>query len=211
MAVNTDYWNMRPNLQNYVQNGDASLIFQAGKAMNPWAAWQAAAQPQNDLAFTYLRAAGFQQAAYNQQAAASKAEGVAGQGVKGKEAAPKPQGPTSQAQASNGNFVTVPSGSTYQGQSITTPGSMIGSLMNEVNMMPMKMLSFAQTIPQVVTAMVNQMISQYIQQGATTLINGSSSGGMSSSQMSSQMTNQAQNLIQNGARQAASPNTFFGH
>ena len=104
-------------------------------------------------------AAGFKQAAYNQEIAAKQAEGVAGQGVKGKETAPK-QGPTSQALSGSGKYVTVPSGSNYKGQNITTPGSMIGSLMNEVNMMPMKMLSFAQTIPQVVTAMVNQMISQ---------------------------------------------------
>ena len=208
-AVNTDYWGMKPNLQNYVSNGDASLIFQAGKALNPWAAWQAAAQPQNDLAFTYLRAASFQQSAYNQQAAASTAEGIAGQGVKGKEK-PVNQPPARQATTSSGAQVSVPAGSSYKGQNVTTPGSMIGSLMNEVNMMPMKMLTMAQTIPQVVTSMVNQMITQVIQQGASSMITGSSNGGMSSSQMSSQMNMQTQMLIQSGARQAASPNMFFG-
>jgi hypothetical protein len=209
MAINTDYWSMRPNLQNYVTNGDASQIFQLGKSMNPWVAWQAAAQPQNDLAFTYLRAASFKQAAYDQEVGAKKSEGQAGSGVVGKEK-PINNGPTSQAMASNGKFVTVPAGSDYKGQSITTPGSMIGSLMNEVNMMPMRMLSFAQTIPQIVTSMANQMISQYIQQGATNIINGKSSGS-SSAAMSQQMDMQAQMLIQNGVRQAASPNMFFGN
>lgn len=210
-AVNTDYWGMQPNLQNYVAGGDASKIFTSGATSNPWAAWQAAAQPQNDLAFTYLRAAGFQQAAYNQQAAASKAEGVAGQGVKGKEATN--QGPVRQATASNGNQVSVPAGSNYQGQSITTPGSVIGNLMNQVNGMPVQMLTLARTVPEVVTAMVNQMISQIIQKGVTQMISpsGSGGGGMSTSQMTSQMTNQAQALIQSGVRSVASPNMLFGH
>ncbi|HLM84398.1 MAG TPA: hypothetical protein VK254_04305 [Candidatus Bathyarchaeia archaeon] len=214
MAVNTDYWGMRPNLQNYVANGDASLIFQAGKAINPWVAWQAAAQPQNDLAFTYLRGVSFKQAAYDQQAAASQAEGVAGQGVKGKEktasngrqlTAPGDK----QAIASNGRAISVPAASDYKGQNIVTTGSQIGSMINEINMMPMRMLSFAQTIPQVVTSMVNQMISQYIQQGATNIINGSNSGG-SSAAMSQQFQQQSQMLIQNGVRTMASPNMFFG-
>ena len=209
-AVNTDYWGMQPNLQNYVANGQAANIFNRGATTNPWAAWQAAAQPQNDLAFTYLRAQSFKQAAYDQEAAAKKAEGVAGQGVKGKEA-PVNQGPVRSATASNGNQVSVPAGSDYKGQSITTPGSIIGNLMNEVNTMPIKMLTLARSVPEVATAMVNQMISQIIQKGVTQMISPTgSSGGMSTSQMTSQMGSQMQNLIQNGARQAASPNMFFG-
>lgn len=212
MAVNMNYGAMRPNLQNYVTNGDASMIFQAGKAVNPWVAWNAAAQPQNDLAFTYLRAMSIKQAAYDQQVAASTAEGVAGQGMKSKEITAsngkKLTAPgDTQATTSSGAKVSVPPTSDYKGQSISTPGSMLANLTNEVNMIPLRMLSMAQTIPQVVTGMVNQMISQVIQNGANQIINPGSSG---SSNMSQQMSGQVQNMVQNGVRQAASPNTFFG-
>ena len=212
MAVNTNYWSMQPNLQNYVSNGDASQIFQAGKAMNPWVAWRKAAEPQNDLAFTYLRAVSFKKSAYEQDAAAKQAEGVAGQGIKSKEEKPswnmKKTGET--MTTSSGAKVTVPTGSDYKGQKITTPGSIVGNLMNEIQMMPVRMLNFAQTIPQVVTAMANQMISQVIQQGTTSIINGGSGGGFDMSSMGSSMTSQMQNMIQGGVRTMASPNMFFG-
>lgn len=217
MAVNTDYWGMRPNLQNYVQNGDAGMIFQLGKSMNPWVAWNAAAQPQNDLAFTYLRAMSYKQAAYEQEAAAKQAEGIGGQGYAGKEMTASngkkltvPGAKDREMTTSSGARVSVPSGSDYKGQNITTTGSDIKTLTNEVVIrMKTQMLSMAQSIPEIATAMVNQMISQVIQQGANQIAN-PGSGGMSSSQMMSQMTSQAQMLIQNGVRQAASPNTFFG-
>jgi hypothetical protein len=212
MAVNMNYMGMRPNLQNYVSNGDPSLIFKAGKAINPWVAWNAAAQPQNDLAFTYLRAMSLKQAAYNQQVAASTAEGIAGQGMKSKEITAsngkKLTAPgDTQATTSSGAKVSVPPGSDYKGQSISTPGSILANLTNEVNMIPLRMLSMAQTIPQVVTGMVNQMISQVIQQGVTKMI---TPGGGGSSNMSQQMSSQMQMMVQSGVRQVASPNTFFG-
>lgn len=211
-AVNAELQARRPNLQNYVTNGDASLIFQAGKSMNPWVAWNAAAQPQNDVAFTYLRLLSVKQAAEQQQIAANMAEGIAGQGMKSKEITAsngkKLTAPgDTQATTSSGAKVSVPAGSDYKGQSISTPGSMLANLTNEVNMIPLRMLSMAQTIPQVVTGMVNQMISQVIQQGASQITNPGSGG---SSNMSQQMSGQIQNMVQNGIRQAASPNTFFG-
>jgi hypothetical protein len=206
MAVNTDYWGMRPNLQNYVTNGDASQIFQLGKSMNPWVAWNAAAQPQNDLAFTYLRAMSYKQAAYNQEAAAKQAEGVGGQGYAGKVTVPGAK--DREVMASNGKMLSAPASSSYQGQKITTAGSDIKALANDVVIhMKTQMLSMAQSIPEIATAMVNQMIAQVIQQGASQLANPGSSG---SSNMNEQFKNQAQMLIQNGVRQAASPNTFFG-
>jgi hypothetical protein len=205
MAVNTNYWGMRPNLQNYVTNGDASLIFQAGKAVNPWMAWRMAAMPQNDLAFTYLRAASFKQAAYDQQVAASTAEGVAGQGMKSKEASTSNRGPLTGTSSSGGKY-TIPPSSSATPQNITVRGQALGYLQSEVEMIPLRMLSMAQTIPQVVTGMVNQMISQVIQNGANQIINPGSGGSNMNQQMSSQM----QNMIQNGVRQAASPNMFFG-
>jgi hypothetical protein len=214
MAVQAELEVRRPNLQSYVQNGDASLIFQAGKAVNPWVAWNAAAQPQNDVAFTYLQILSVKRAAYEQEVAAKQSEGVAGQGMKSKEITASngnkltaPGAKDTQATTSSGAKVSVPAGSSYKGQSISTPGSMIANLKSEVDMIPLRMLSMAQTIPQVVTGMVNQMISQVIQQGASQITNPGSGG----SNMSQQFQDQAQTMIQNGIRQAASPNTFFGN
>lgn len=206
-AVSSDSQIQVPNLQNYVAGGDPSKIFSNGSS-NPWMGWRVAAQPQNDLAFQYLQAKSVQQAAYDQEATAKQAEGVAGQGLKGKETTKANQSPARQATASNGRQVSVPAGSDYKGQNITTPGSMIGNLVNEVNMIPMRMLSFAQTIPQVVTGMVSQMISQVIQNGVTNMISGGSSS--SNSNMSQQFNSQMQSLVQNGVRTMASPNMFFG-
>ncbi|MFH0930199.1 MAG: hypothetical protein V1814_03030 [Candidatus Moraniibacteriota bacterium] len=200
-AVNVNYWSMRPDLQNYVAGGDASKIFNTGAASNPWMAWRMAAMPQNDLAFTYLRAESYKQAAYNQEAQARMSEGQAGQGYKSKEAT-----------TSSGAKVTVPSGSDYKGQNITTAGSDIKELANEVTIrMKTQMLSLARSIPEVVTAMVNQMLTQVIQQGVTSMTSSGGSGSsFNMSSMTSQMTGQAQSLIQSGVRSAASPNMFFG-
>ena len=202
MAVMMNPASLRPNLQNYIPNGDASQIFQLGKSMNPWVAWNAAAQPQNDLAYWTSVGSGIQQAAYDQQVKAKMTEGGAGGGYVGKEAQP------SWNIKKTGEKVIAPTESA-KGQNITTTGSDIKALANDVVIhVQTQMLATAQTIPQVVTGMVNQMISQVIQQGANQIANPGSGGG--SSNMTAQMTGQAQSLIQNGVRQAASPNTFFG-
>lgn len=212
-AVNVDYWNMRPDLQNYVAGGQAGNIFNPGAASNPWMAWRMAAMPQNDLAFTYLRAESYKQAAYNQEAAAKQAEGQSGGGYASKERKlTVPGAKDSQATTSSGATVSVPAISDYKGQNIDTPGSMIGSLAEDVTIrMKTQMLSMARSIPEVVTAMVTSMMTQVIQQGVTKMTSpGGSGSSFNSSSMTSQMTGQAQYLIQSGVRQAASPNMYFG-
>jgi hypothetical protein len=203
----------RPNLQNFIGNGDASQIFQAGKSVNPWVAWNVAAQPQNDLAYNYLLIQSVNKVAYDQQVLASMSEGIAGGGNKSKEITAsngkKLTAPgDKQVMAENGKMLSAPAGSDYKGQNITLTGQALGYLKSEVDMIPLRMLSAAQTIPQVVTGMVNQMISQVIQNGANQIINPGSGG---SSNMSQQFKDQAQTMIQNGVRQAASPNNFFGN
>lgn len=203
-AVNTDYYNMRPDLQNYCPGGDPTKAFNSGTS-NQWMCWHMSGAPQNDLATTVLRAESAKQAAYNQEAAAKQAEGQAGAGYAGKVTAPGAK--DREVMASNGKMLSAPASSSYQGQNITTTGSDIKALANDVVIhMKTQMLSMAQSIPEIATAMVNQMIAQVIQQGASQLANPGSGGGFSLSSMAPQM----QSMIQNGVRQAASPNTFFG-
>lgn len=211
-AVNVDYWSMRPDLQNYVAGGNPTAIFNPGAASNPWMAWRMAAMPQNDLAFTYLRAASFQQAAYNQESQARIAEGQAGQGYKGKESTSSSNRGSYTAVSSQGGKVTVPPGSNYTGgQQITTPGSTIASLTTQIQNMPVQMLTLARSIPELATAMVNQMITQVIQNGVTNMISGGSAGGGASMTqgMMNSATSQMQGLIQGGVRSVANPTNLF--
>jgi hypothetical protein len=211
MAAMMNPTSLRPNLQNYIPNGDASQIFQLGKSMNPWVIWNVAAQPQNDLAYWTSVGMGVRQSAYEQEVIARQSQGQSGQGYVGKETANKSNGPIREATTSSGAKVSVPPGSDYKGQNITTTGSDIKALANDVVIhVQTQMLATAQTIPQVVSGMVSQMISQVIQQGADKIANPGSSGGMDLSSMGSAMTSQMQGLVQSGVRNIASPNTFFG-
>ena len=64
-AANTDYWNMRPDLQYYCPGGDPTRAFSAGTS-NPWKCFRMSGAPQNDLATTFLRAQSYKQAAFEQ-------------------------------------------------------------------------------------------------------------------------------------------------
>jgi proline dehydrogenase len=153
-----------------------------------------AAMPQNDLGFIYLRAASVKQIAYNQQAELQKAQAVAGQGYKSVDTSK-----TTEKTTSSGSKVTVPSGSDYKGtQSITTPGSTVKSISEEVLKMPLSMLNYANTIPQVVTSMVNSMISQVIQQGVTKMTAPIDAQIVKARNQAGASLNQMQSAVQNG-------------
>ena len=212
-AVNVDYYNMRPDLQNYVRGGDPSKIFTPGYSSNYWMGWRVSLQQQNDLGSTYLRLEDYKQAAYEQEVAAKQSEGQSGGGYASTERKLTVPGPKDREMTtSSGAKVSVPAGSTYQGQNITTTGSDKKELANEIMIrMKTQMLTLARSIPEVATAMVNQMIAQVIQQGASMIANpGSSGGGMNFSSIGSAMSSQMQGLVQNGVRTMASPNMFFG-
>jgi hypothetical protein len=209
-AVAEGVWNAPPDLQNYVANGDASQIFSGG-TRNPWMAWRMAAMPQNDLAFMYLRASSIKQATYDQQAELQKAQGIAGQGYKSVD-----HSKLTTVTASNGKQVSVPAGSDYTGtQSITTPGSTVKSISEEILKMPLSMLNYASTIPQVVTSMVNSMITQVIQSGVNKLTDPIDQQIIKARNQASQSLNQMQSQVQNGIIQGTTPstrsnNTYFG-
>lgn len=148
------YSTIKPDLQNYVSEGRADLIFQPGYAQNPWVAWNQAAAPQNSMADIYLRGLATQQTAYNQQAGAKTAEGIAGAGF--------------QSKTSGGNKTTG------EGGQISLPGSAQKDLIMKAQTMSFDRVSMAQTIPDVVAAMVTQVITQMLNQGlrvVTTQIN----------------------------------------
>jgi len=162
-AVQTDIFAIKPDLQNYVQEGRADKIFTPGYASNPWEAWRRAAMPQNDLAFMYFRGIALQSESFRQKEEEQKFKGTAGQGYKS-------------VTASSGKQVTVPPGSDYKGaEKIVTPGSTIKDLVSKVLGMPIDMVALSRSIPEIVAAMVTQMLTNMINQG---LVNISSRLGL---------------------------------
>jgi hypothetical protein len=186
-------------------------------------AWRMAAMPQNDLAFMYLRGMGIKQATYEQQAKVQEAQGIAGQGYKsatasnGKQVTVPPGSTYSgSATTSTGTQVTVPPGSSYQGAApIATPGSTIKSLSEEILKMPLAMINYASTIPQVVTSMVNSMISQVIQQGVNKMTAPIDEQIIKARNQAGQSLGQMQGAVQSGIINATTPsssgnNQYFG-
>jgi hypothetical protein len=203
-AVEKDICSTMPDAQNYVPNGDASQIFSSGQS-NPWMRWRMMAMPQNDLATIYLCAEGRKQAVYQQQAQLQIAQGVSGQGYRSAEKSSSSNRGPYTATTSSGGKVTVPPGSDYTGaQNITTPGSTVKSVAEEILQMPMKMLEQAQTIPQVVTGMVNSMITQLIQTGVNTITAPIDQQIVKARNQAGQSLNMMQSQIQSGITNSGS-------
>ena len=188
-AVNTDYWAMRPDLQNYCPNGDPTKAFDSG-TRNNWTCWRGAAMPQNDLALLALRGSSFKQEAFRTEEEKKKAEGVAGQGYKS-------------VTASNGKQVTVPPGSDYTGsQNITTPASTVGALVNKGLGMDLDTVSLTQSIPDIVSNMVVGMLTQFLNQGLVRITQTIDQQIMQIRAQTGLPAIQIQNYIQGGARTA---------
>jgi hypothetical protein len=129
---------IKPDLQNFVQNGDASKIFAAGFANDKWTAWRRASMPQNDPTYLAMVGAALKDESARQKEVAKTAEGVAGAGfesVKGKTTSPATSGGYT-AYTKDGSPYTVPPGSggytayTKDGSPYTVPSSASGSTPN---------------------------------------------------------------------------------
>jgi len=165
-AVMTDPTKIKPDLQKYVREGRANMIFQPGWAKNPWLAWQMAAMPQNSLEGMIARGQYVQNLAFQTEAEKKKAEGIAGGGYQGK------QGQATKGKPGQAGKAT-PAG-------ITTPGSTIKDTTTKVQGMPIDMISMSRNIPDVVAGMVTQMIMKMLQMGLVkmTSLGGQKSGAM---------------------------------
>ncbi len=144
-AVEKSICDTKPDAHYYVSNGDATKIFDSN---NPWWRWRRMAMPQNDLATWLLCAESRKQAAYQAMVIQKSVEGQAGQGHISLEKS-KSDKPDK--------------------QNISVPGSTLKSLTDEILQLPLKMIEYAKSIPEVVTSMVTSMITQLIQSGVTKL------------------------------------------
>lgn len=154
-----------PDLQNYVSEGKAALIFDPSTP-NPWKAWTVAGQPQNDLAYRYLQGWSIKQEAFRREEERRKAMGVAYSGFEGTKAkSTSSRGPLT-ATSSQGGKLTIPPGSDYvPPEKISLPGSVVKDLTSEVQNMGTNMIEFARSIPEIISGMVVQTLTNLINYG----------------------------------------------
>jgi len=190
-----------PDLQNYVSEGKAALIFDPSTP-NPWKAWTVAGQPQNDLAYRYLQGWSIKQEAFRQEEERRKAMGQAYSGFTGTQAkSTSSRGPLT-ATSSQGGKLTIPPGSDYiPPEKITLPGSIVKDLTAEAQGMGMKMIEFANSIPEIVSEMVVQTLTNLINYGIKQITDPIDRSIMQfHNQVGTQIWN-AQNQVQQGARE----------
>jgi len=187
-----------PDLQNYVSEGKAALIFDPSTP-NPWKAWTVAGQPQNDLAYRYLQGWSIKQEAFRQEEERRKAMGQAYSGCTGTQAkSTSSRGPLT----APGKKLTIPPGSDYiPPEKITLPGSIVKDLTAEAQGMGMKMIEFANSIPEIVSEMVVQTLTNLINYGIKQITDPIDRSIMQfHNQVGTQIWN-AQNQVQQGARE----------
>jgi len=190
-----------PDLQNYVSEGKAALIFDPSTP-NPWKAWTVAGQPQNDLAYRYLQGWSIKQEAFRQEEERRKTMGVAYSGFTGTQAkSTSSRGPLT-ATSSQGGKLTIPPGSDYvPPEKISLPGSVVKDITSEVQGMGVKMLEFARSIPEIVSGMIVQTLTNLINYGIKQITDPIDKSIMQTRNQIGTQIWQAQNQIQQGARE----------
>ena len=139
----TDPTSITPTIDQYVKEGRVNRIFDTRYTPNPTQALVDLSKMRNNPAFYAMNAQGLYAASYSEKAGAESAKNIAYGGFKGSE---KKNSTTGQ-------------------ESITMPGSMKRDIFSEIANMPTKMVTLAQSIPEVVASLITQMLTQTINQG----------------------------------------------
>jgi hypothetical protein len=165
-----------PDLHKYVNEGKKENIFKPGMSQNPWLAFKIAGLPQNNETDIEMRARQLGRAAFSIESESRKTEGLAGLGYESKK--------------KNGKIIT--------------PGSSIKDIVDEIQKMPIKMLTLARSIPEIVANMVTQMITQMVNQGLAQITNQIDKQIMQFRNNLGLPMGQIQNYIQGGIKTAPS-------
>jgi hypothetical protein len=161
-----------PDLHKYVSEGKRENIFKPGMSRNPWQAFKVAGLPQNNELDIASRGRELFSSTYSIESGSKKAEGQAGLGYESKK--------------KNGKIIT--------------PGSSIKDIVDEIQKMPIKMLTLARSIPEIVANMVTQMITQMVNQGLAKITNQIDKQIMQFRNNLGLPMGQVQNYIQSGVR-----------
>jgi len=199
----------RPDLQNYVPEGKVEYIFDPtnrGRVGNPWIAFRKSAEPQNDEGYIAMR--GYEKFAetFRQQEELRKTKAQAYQGFKGTEK--KSSDSTSTyppGKYGPGGYGTEGEGyeSTSEEEGLTTlPGSVMKEIMSEIQLMGVKIIEFARSIPEVVANMVVQTLTNLINYGIRQITDPIDKAIIDTRNKIGISINQAQSDIQQGIRKS---------
>jgi hypothetical protein len=165
-----------PDLHKYVSEGKVENIFKPGMSKDPWYTFGIASLPQNNASDIAARARSIIASTHSIESGSKKAEGQAGLGYESKK--------------KNGKIIT--------------PGSSIKDIVDEIQKMPIKMLTLARSIPEIVANMVTQMITQMVNQGLAQITNQIDKQIMQFRNNLGLPMGQIQNYIQGGVKTAPS-------
>jgi len=194
----------KPDLQNYVPEGKVEYIFDPTKPVgNRWIAFRKSAEPQNDEGYITMRGSGEFAEAFRQQEELRKTKAQADQGFKGVEKKSSNRGPYT-ATSSTGGKYTVPasSGPASEEGLVTLPGSVLKDITSETQLMGVKMIEFARSIPEVVTNMVVQTLTNLINYGIRQVTDPIDKAIIDTRNKIGTSINQAQSSIQQGVRES---------
>jgi hypothetical protein len=194
----------KPDLQNYVPEGKVEYIFDPTKPVgNRWIAFRKSAEPQNDEGYITMR--GFREyaEAFRKQEELRKTKAQADQGFKGVEKKSSNRGPYTAISSTGGKY-TVPakSGPASEEGLVTLPGSVLKDITSETQLMGVKMIGFARSIPEVVTNMVVQTLTNLINYGIRQVTDPIDKAIIDTRNKIGISINQAQSSIQQGARES---------
>lgn len=204
--MDADVLNTKADLQNYVSEGKATLIFDPTKTNNSWKAFRKKGESQNDEGMILINAIALDKVSRESREEMQKTQGEAGKGflpTRGKTTTPSK---TKQIVASNGKIVTVPESSDYTGIApvaegpISTPASLKEDITAEIENMGTNMITFAKSIPEVVANMVAQTLTSVITYGIRQVTDPIDKSISDVRNKVGTSINQTQSSIQQGAR-----------
>jgi hypothetical protein len=161
-----------PDLHKYVAEGKKENIFKPGMSKDHWYAFGVSGLPQNSEIDIASRGGSLRATAYEMESDAKRTEGQAGLGYESKK----------------------------KNRKIITPGSSIKDIVDEIQKMPIKMLTLARSIPEIVSNMVTQMITQMVNQGLAQITNQIDKQIMQFRNNLGLPMGQVQNYIQSGVK-----------
>lgn len=194
----------KPDLQNYAPEGKVALIFDPTRSTgNDWIAFRKSLEPQNDPNWIYEQARKQYEEAFRQQEELRKTKATSYQGFTGTE---KKYSSSTYAAGKYGPGGTGTENEDYGSISedglTSLPGSVTKDFMSEVSLMGVKMIEFANSIPEVVANMVAQTLTNLIAYGIRQVTDPIDNAVINVRNKVGTSINQTQSDIQSGMRES---------
>lgn len=192
-----------PDLDDYVSEGKYSLIFDPTTS-DPWKAWTVAGKPQNSVGYRWAQGVNLWQASYTQTSEKQATKATSYQGFTGTESKSSSSSSSySSGKYGEAGYGTENEGATDETSGLTSlPGSLVQDMAAEVENMGTKLITFAQSIPQVVSGMVVQTLTNLINYGIKQVTDPIDKSITTFRNKVGTSISEAQSSVQSGARSA---------